>query len=114
MFDFLMGTAFAQAAAAAKQPSVLETFIVPMGGLLLIMYFLVIRPQQKKTKELAQMLGALKAGDEVVTSGGILGRVKSIADTFVTIDMGGAGSVKVLKTHITALTKPKDQPAAVK
>lgn len=112
-FITLTSTAFAQAA-AGKQPSFIETFVVPMGGLVLIMYFLIIRPQQKKAKDLAQLLSALKPGDEVITAGGILGRVRSVAEGFVSIDIGNNTVVKVLKTHVSGLTKDpkaKDAPA---
>jgi preprotein translocase subunit YajC len=55
-------------------------------------------------------LANLKAGDEVVTSGGIIGRVKSVADNFVTIDAGST-SLKIMKSHVSGLTKPKEAPA---
>lgn len=112
---FLMGTAVAQEAgkAAAKQPSAFESLILPLGGFMVIMYFLMIRPQQKKAKEHSAMLTGLKAGDEVVTTGGLIGRVKSVSETFVTVDIAANTSIKVVKAHVTGLTR-KEQPAADK
>jgi preprotein translocase subunit YajC len=102
MFDFLMGTAFAQAT-AAKQPSVLETFIVPMGGLLLIMYFLVIRPQQKKAKEAREMVAKLAVGDEVVTAGGILGRITAAGDTYLSIEIARDTTIQLQRYQVVQL-----------
>ncbi len=113
---FLTTSAVAQEAAktAAKQPSLFDSMLLPMGGFMLIMYFLILRPQAKKAKEHSNMLKDLKSGDEVITSGGIVGRVKSIADSFVTIDVSGQTSLKILKTHITGLTKKEPVKAAAK
>jgi preprotein translocase subunit YajC len=76
-----------------------------MAVMLPVMYFLMIRPQQQKAKEAANLLAKLKAGDEVVTTGGMIGRVKSVADQFVTIEIAANTAVKVMKTHIASLTK---------
>jgi preprotein translocase subunit YajC len=109
-------TALAQQAdgAAAKGPSMVEMLAMP-AGFLLIMYFLIIRPQQKKAKEHSDLLVNLKAGDEVVTTGGIIGKIRSVAETFVTIDVASNTSIKVLKNNVTGLTKaPAAAGAAVK
>ncbi len=111
--DFLfIGSAMAQGQTAAAQPSTLEMLIMPLG-FLLIFYFFIIRPQSKKHKDQQALLSSLKPGDEVITSGGIIGRVKSVADTFVTIDTGGS-SLKVVKEHISANTKSVASPAPSK
>ena len=102
-FSFI-DTALAQGEAATQQPSTLEMLMMPLG-FLFIFYFFIIRPQGKKSKDQQALLTSLKAGDEIVTSGGIIGRIKSVADTFVTIDAGGV-SLKIVKEHVTALTKP--------
>ncbi len=115
----LIDIAYAQDAAQPKGPSVIEMLVMPVG-FLLIMYFFIIRPQQKKAREHANLLGGLKAGDEVVTTGGLIGKVRSVADQFVTIDVAPNTSVKVLKGNVTGLTKSlvanpapaaKEQPA---
>jgi preprotein translocase subunit YajC len=90
-------------AQAAAQPSLIES-MVPFLLIFLVMYFILIRPQAKKAKEHRALLEAIKVGDEVVTSGGIIGRVKSLADNFITLDVGNA-SLKVLKEHIAHSTK---------
>lgn len=103
----LMDVAFAQGAPAA-QPNMLEILVMPLA-FLVIMYFLVIRPQQKRHKEQQTLLSNLKVGDEVVTSGGILGRIKSVADQFVTLEAGVNTILKVQKSHISAATKTKTE-----
>lgn len=106
----LIDVALAQGAAAPKGPSIFETLALPMA-FLAIMYFLIIRPQQKRAREHSTMLTGLKVGDEVVTSGGIVGRIRSIADSFVTIE-SLSSSLKVMKSNVVGLTKPGDKPAA--
>lgn len=108
MIDSLfIGTAMAQGAKAA-QPSTLEMFGMPLV-FLVVMYLFIIRPQQKKHKEHQELMKTLKSGDEVVTTGGIIGRVKSVSDAFVTID-AGSSQLKVQKNHVTGLMA-KPQPA---
>jgi len=65
-----------------------------------IFYFLLIRPQQKKAKEHQAMVTKLSAGDEVVTSGGILGRIVEVGDTFVTLEIADNVRIKVQKFQI--------------
>lgn len=111
MFELFNATAFAQAAQPAAGPGLFEMLVVPIT-FLVIMYFLVLRPQHKKHKEHQELLKSLKAGDEVVTSGGIIGRVRAVSEGFVTVDVGGSTSLKVQKQHISALTnKVKPSPA---
>jgi preprotein translocase subunit YajC len=82
----------------------LEMLALP-AVFILIMYFLIIRPQTKKQKEHMKLVSELKAGDEVITSGGIIGRVKSVADTFITLDIGSNVALKIAKNHVTSLTE---------
>lgn len=107
-FFTLFPVALAQEAgqAAEKGPSMVEMLIMP-AVFLVIMYFLIIKPQQKKAKEQTQLLTNLKAGDEVVTSGGIIGKIKSVADSFVTVEISNNTNVKVLKASISSLSKPQ-------
>ena len=70
---------------------------------IVIFYFLLIRPQQKKAKEHQAMLGRLAAGDEVVTAGGILGRVVEVGDSFTTIEIAEGVRIKIQKHQITSL-----------
>jgi preprotein translocase subunit YajC len=92
------------AAPAAKGPSMLEIVGMPLG-FLVIMYFFIIRPQQAKAKEQQSLISGLKAGDEVVTSGGIIGKVRTVAEAFVTIEVANNTAIKVLKANVTGLTK---------
>ena len=68
-----------------------------------IFYFLLIRPQQKKAKEHQAMVPRLAAGDEVVTGGGILGKVVEVGDTFVTLEIADGVRIKVQKFQVTSL-----------
>ncbi len=100
----LIPTAFAQGAgAAAKEPSMFELFGMP-ALLLVMLYFVFIRPQAKKQKEHQKLMSELKAGDEVVTTGGIIGRVKSISDLFITIEASASTTLKVQKSHVSGFT----------
>lgn len=109
---FFATDAMAQAAQAVppKGPSLLETLALPLG-FLVIMYFLIIRPQQKKAKEQADLMGNLKAGDEVVTSGGIIGKIRSVSDQFITLEVSANTTIKVLKSNVSGLAKSLLQPA---
>ncbi len=103
--NLFLSTLYAQATPATpKAPTIFEMLVMP-AALLAILYFFMILPQQRKAKELAKVIQALKAGDEVITSGGIIGRVRSVADTFVTIEVSSNASLKVLKNHISGLSK---------
>ena len=64
---------------------------------------MIIRPQQKKAKDHQNMVSKLSAGDEVVTSGGILGRITDVSDSFVTIEIADSVRVKVQKGQVTSL-----------
>ena len=79
------------------------TSLIMMAVFVVIFYFLLIRPQQKKQKEHAAMLSKLAAGDEVVTSGGIVGRITEITDNFVTIEISDGVRIKVQRFHVTSL-----------
>jgi preprotein translocase subunit YajC len=67
------------------------------------MYFLMIRPQQKRQKEHQNMLSKLAAGDEVVTAGGILGRIADVSDNFLTIEIADGVRIKVQKSQVSQL-----------
>ena len=82
--DFLISSAYAQTAAPAAAPNPLMSFL-PLIILFGIFYFMLIRPQMKRAKEQKSMIAALAKGDEVLTNGGLLGRIEDIADQFVTL-----------------------------
>jgi preprotein translocase subunit YajC len=79
------------------------TFLLMMGLFFVIFYFMMIRPQSKRAKEHRAMLAALAVGDEVVTGGGILGRVTEVGETFVTVEVADGVKLKVQKSQVTQL-----------
>ena len=91
-------------AGAAQQPG-LGSMLVPFVAMFAVVYFLMIRPQQKKMKEQQDMLSALKHGDEVLTAAGILGKVTGITDKIVTVEVADNVRIKMLKSQITQVIK---------
>jgi len=102
LLDFLIPTAAAQAAGPAAQPSPWQ-FPIMMVVLFGLMYFLMIRPQMKRQKEHREMVSKLAKGDEVITSGGIAGRVEDIGDNFISVEIADGVRVKLQKGAITAV-----------
>lgn len=94
--------------AAPKGPSFLEQMF-PFIFLFIVLWFLMIRPQQKKMKLHQEFLGALKRGDEVLTSGGVYGVVEGLNDRFVTLEIANEVKIRILKSQIvsTAKEEPK-------
>ncbi len=99
--DWLIPSAYAQAAGGA-QPSAL-TSLLPLVLIFVVFYFLLIRPQTKRAKEHKAMVAALSAGDEVVTSGGMLGRVTEVGDQFLTVEVAEGVRVKVQRHTVTSV-----------
>jgi preprotein translocase subunit YajC len=99
-----ISNAYAQAAGApdAGLMGNLSTFL-PLILMFVVMYFLMIRPQQKRAKEQKEMMEALSKGDEVVTAGGILGKVVKVNETYVTLEVSANNEVVVQKNSITTL-----------
>jgi len=81
------------------------SFIIMMAVLFAIFYFLIIRPQQKKQKEIKKMLADLSHGDTVVTSGGIQGKITGLTDNIVTLEIAEKVRVKVLRSHISTIVQ---------
>lgn len=83
-----------------------------IGFLLLmfaVLYFLMIRPQQKRAKQHEAMMGALKKGDVVRTNGGIRGEITALDERDVTVEIADRTRIKVLRTHIAGLDEPPEQ-----
>lgn len=99
----LIPTAWAAAAPAPGSSGSPFTLILFMVGFFAILYFLMIRPQQKKVKEHQSLISKLGSGDEVVTSGGLLGRISAVGEHFVTLEVAEGVRVKVQKVQVTAL-----------
>ena len=100
--SFFISDAHAQAAGGAAQQSPYSFFLM-MGVMLVAMYFLLIRPQQKRAKEHQNLLSKLAAGDECVTAGGILGKVIEVGDNFLTIEIAENVRIKVQRFQVTSL-----------
>ena len=97
----LISPAYAQAAGASPGAD-LMTFL-PMIGIFVIFYFLLIRPQQKRAKEQRTMLGALQKGDEVVTAGGVVGKIAKLTDQYASIEIAPNVEVNVQRHSIAQL-----------
>jgi preprotein translocase subunit YajC len=91
----------ALAQAATGQSGLLG--FLPLIVIFVLFYFLLIRPQQKKQKEHRSMVDALAAGDEIVTGGGVLGKVTNVGDQFVTVEIADGVAIKVQKHTIGAV-----------
>ena len=102
--SFFISDALAQAAPASQQPG-FEGMLFPLG-ILVFFYFLFIRPQSKRTKEQKQMLAALSKGAEVVTTGGILGKVFDLDENFVKLEVSDNSFIQVQR-HAIANMMPK-------
>ena len=106
MTNFLISDAQAQAAGAAPPGGGLSQILI-LAVFVVVFYFLLIRPQQKKQKEHRQMIDALAVGTEVVTGGGVLGKVTDLGDQFVTVEIADGVKVKIQR-HSIAAVLPKD------
>ncbi|HNJ76406.1 MAG: preprotein translocase subunit YajC [Rhodocyclaceae bacterium] len=102
----LISVAHAQQAAGAADPAGGLMQFLPIILMFVVLWFLMIRPQQKKAKEHQAMLAALAKGDEVVTGGGIAGRVAKIGENYVSVEVSEGVEVQVQKPAI-ALVLPK-------
>jgi preprotein translocase subunit YajC len=99
--DWLISTAWAQTAAPQGPNGLLQ--MLPLLLIFVVFYFLLIRPQAKRAKEHRAMVSALAVGDEVATSGGILGRVTEVAEQFLTIEIADGVRVKVQRHTVTSV-----------
>ena len=98
--SFFISDAMAEAAPAAGQqpnPTMQLLFFV---GIFVIFYFLLIRPQQKRAKEHRNLVAALSKGDEVVTNGGLVGRVTEVGDEYVNLELADNIEVKLQKQSV--------------
>lgn len=106
MMNLLLGSisAYAQeaapAAAGATEGAPAYYQFVPFVFILVVMYFLVIRPQAKKQKEAQTFLSALRVGDQVITQSGILGRITALTDSIATLEVANQVQMKFLRAQI--------------
>lgn len=98
----LINDAFAQAA-SSTQAGADWLSLLPMLGILVIFYLLLIRPQAKRAKEQKQMVEALQRGDEVITNGGILGLIINVSENYVVIEVAPTVEITALKSSVQTL-----------
>jgi preprotein translocase subunit YajC len=103
--DFFINSAHAQAAGGGGSQGMLQALMLPVL-LLVVFYFLLIRPQNKRAKEQKEMLSKVQAGDEVATTGGILGKVVEVGEQFLTLEIASGVNIKLQKFQV-ALVLPK-------
>jgi preprotein translocase subunit YajC len=84
---------------------------LPMIAIFVVFYFMLIRPQQKKQRETQDWLKSLKKGDDVVTTGGVIGRISGLTDNTVTLEVQEKVRLKVLRSHIAGKPPAAGQPA---
>lgn len=101
----------AAAAGAAGGTSAFLIQIVPLLLLFVIFWFLIIRPQQQRAKAHKAMIDAIKKGDDVVTGGGLVGRVVKVTDTEVELELAPTVKVRAVKGTLSSVT-PRGAPAA--
>ncbi len=102
--NLFISNAYAEGAAPAQGGGIMD--FLPLIALLAVFYFLVLRPQQKRAKEMKAMLEAMQKGDEVVTNGGVLGRVTKVGESYVSVEVAEGVVVNVQKGAIQT-TLPK-------
>ncbi|HAH09355.1 MAG TPA: preprotein translocase subunit YajC [Alphaproteobacteria bacterium] len=102
--------AYAQAAGGGGGMDAILIQLVPLLLIFAIMYFLVMRPQQQRIKAHQMMVANLKRGDQVVTSGGVLGKIVKVEDAEVTLDVGEGVKMRVVR-HMIQEVRSKSEPA---
>ena len=100
-----ISNAYAQSTGTAADAGMMGnlTTFAPLVLMFVVMYFLMIRPQQKRAKEQKSMMDALAKGDEVITAGGILGKVSKVTDTYVTVEIALNTEIVVQKNSVSTL-----------
>ena len=99
----LISNAFAQSAPAAGGDAGGLMSFIPLILMFVVLYFIMIRPQMKRQKETKAMLEALAAGDEVITAGGILGKVTAVKDQYVTLELVPGTEGQMQKNAVTSV-----------
>ena len=99
ILDFFIASAHAQ---DATQPGGLMSFL-PLIIIFVIFYFLLIRPQMKRAKEHKKLVAELGNGDDVVTNGGLLGRITNVGESFITVELADNVQIKVQRHAISSI-----------
>jgi preprotein translocase subunit YajC len=101
VLNFFIPEAMAQSGAAGGSSGFVA--MLPMIALFVIFYFLLIRPQQKRQKEHKNMVSGLAKGDEVVTMGGMLGKINAVEDNFLTVEIAKGTEVRIQRMSVQAM-----------
>lgn len=99
--DLFLTTAWAQDAGAGSGSAWMQ--LLPLVLIFVVFYFLLIRPQTKRAKEHREMVGKLASGDEIVTTGGVLGRITEVGENFLTLEIANGVAIKVQKFQVAQL-----------
>ncbi len=95
--DFFISNAYAQA--QESSPNSLMSFL-PLIVIFAVFYFMLIRPQMKRAKEHKQLVAQLGKGDEVITNGGLLGKITDVSDSFVTLELADNLQIKLQRSAV--------------
>lgn len=98
--DFFIQNAYAQGAPAQGDST---SFIIMMVLMFGAFYFLLIRPQQKKQKAHAELVSNLKAGDEILTAGGILGKISGVSEHYAVVQIADSTEIKIQKSSVSVV-----------
>jgi len=109
--SFFISDAYAAGAAQQTNPLMSMVFFV---GMIAIFYFILIRPQQKKAKEHRNLIAALGKGDEVITNGGILGKVTELSDQYISVEIASGVEVRIQRAAVSAVLPKGSLKAAQK
>lgn len=97
----LISPAYAQFGGASSGNDLMA--FLPMVAIFVVFYFLLIRPQQKRSKETKAMLAALQKGDEVVTAGGVVGKISKLSDSYATVEVAPSVEITVQRSAISLM-----------
>ena len=98
----LISPAWAQAPAAAPAGGGIENILL-IVAMFAVLYFLMIRPQMKRSKEAKAMVESLQKGDEVITAGGVLGRISKISEAYITLEIAPNTEISIQKAAVQTL-----------
>jgi preprotein translocase subunit YajC len=99
--SFFISDAFAEAAGQSSDSGLLG--MLPLLLIFVLFYFMLIRPQAKRAKEHKNMVGSLVKGDEIVTNGGLLGRITEVGESFLSVQVADGVEVKIQRQSVSAL-----------
>jgi len=110
--SFFISDAIAEGEAAAGQDPM--SSLIFFAGFIIIFYFILIRPQQKRAKAHRNLVSALSKGDEIITSGGLMGKVTAVTDEYINVDLADNVNVRMQKSAVTSVLPKGSIKAAEK